>query len=102
MTAARHPIPRLAALAFGTLMGVALLPAAAAAAAAVSSGFPAARHHLEVSGDTALTAAGLMPGGKGPVQTISLRATGALRYRIRVAYTGSGPPTVPSSRSISA
>ena len=86
MTSFRHPIARLAALALSLLMTVALLPAAAAA---VSRGLPAAEHRLDVSGDAAIAVTGLMPGDQGPVQTISLRATGAIRYRLRVAYTGS-------------
>lgn len=86
MTSVRHPIARLAALALGLLLAVALLPAAVAA---VSGGLPAAEHRLDVSGDAAIAVTGLMPGDQGPLQTISLRATGALRYRIHVSYVGS-------------
>ncbi len=86
MTSARHPIARLALFALSLLMTLALLPTAAAA---VSRGLPAAQFRLEVRGDAAIAVTGLMPGDQGPVQTISLRATGALRYRIHVSYVGS-------------
>lgn len=44
---------------------------------------------LRITGGSPVTVSGMVPGDLAPTQMIELRATGAMRYRMLVAYAGS-------------
>jgi hypothetical protein len=82
----RRPAFLLSAAASAVVL-MALLAPAAVAAMVTTSG--ARANGFRVSGGTPVVVAGMMPGDRTPTQTIELRASGSVRYRLRVEYTGS-------------
>lgn len=86
----RHSRAGRAALLLGLLLAAALLPTAAAA---FSSELSTADGRLTVTGAGDFALSGMMPGDRAPAQTITLRASGAVRYAIRVEASGSAALT---------
>jgi hypothetical protein len=82
----RHLTHYLFAVVLALILVAVLVPATIAATAVSFTSNP---HGLRVTSGPPITMSGTVPGDQAPARTIELRATGAMRYRMHVTYTGS-------------
>jgi hypothetical protein len=82
----RHLAYLMSAFVLALALTALLVSVAIAATATVST---SDRHGLRLTGGSPITVSDMLPGDQAATRTIELSATGALRYRMHVDYTGS-------------
>jgi hypothetical protein len=80
----RHLAYLLCAAALGLVLALELVSATIAATSDARPGRPS----LEITSGPPVTLSAMMPGQQAPARMIELRARGAVRYRLQVAYEG--------------